>query len=516
MTDDINHTPSPEFRESLERDILGELRRERMFGPAEDKRRVRMASIIGIAAGAVMTLTIGLMLGASTGFASAGELVRERGDTPLPPARGLAVLKNISPLMRSCAELPSPTVATLPAKQGVPVIDLPNPSARTSITLGSVLGLRELPNGNLLVNDGGRRQVRLMDSTLNTRSIVRDSIPGTSTSYGSRPIPLMRYLGDSSLLVDRQAGTMLVMGPSGQVSRVMAGKDDDMLLGLVLDYGAVDTQGRVVYSASIRNQMERGVPGGIQNFYSTPDSNGIFRVDLDSRRVDTLATYKRGALGSMMIKNGPGPTKFTSDPAPLLDAWATTIDGAIGIVRGHDYHVDWIMPDGSTKSAPKMPFDWKRLSDEEKQRLIDSTRDAESPRMALNLGRRRATPADAPADGRTGRGSVPPGEIIQGPAVPVEYVPPRLSDMFDFYPPIRQHAVTSDLDGNIWILPSTSAQSKNGELVYDVTNSKGEFWRVRFPAGRSLAGFGKGGVIYLLAGDKVNGFYLEKTRIPRK
>jgi hypothetical protein len=98
----------------------------------------------------------------------------------------------------------------------------------------------------------------------------------------------------------------------------------------------------------------------------------------------------------------------------------------------------------------------------------------------------------------------------------VEYVPPRLSDMFDFYPPIRQHAVTSDLDGNIWILPTTSAQSKNGELVYDVTNPKGEFKRVRFPVGRSLAGFGKDGVVYLLAGDKVSGFYLEKTRIPRK
>jgi hypothetical protein len=253
---------------------------------------------------------------------------------------------------------------------------------------------------------------------------------------------------------------------------------------------------------------------GIEAFYAGTDSNGIFRADLEARRVDTLAAYKRGAMGSMMVKNGPGPTRFTADPAPLLDEWAMTSDGVVGVVRGHDYHVDWVMPDGSTRAAPKMPFDWKRLTDEEKQKLIDSTREAEVPRMALNLGRRRANPPPDDGAGRSARGNVPASEIIQGPPAPVEYVPPKLSEMFDFQPPIRHGAVAPDLDGNLWILPSTSAQSKNGELVYDVTNPKGEFHRVRVPAGRSVIGFGKGGVVYLLSGDKASGFYLEKTRRP--
>ena len=98
--------------------------------------------------------------------------------------------------------------------------------------------------------------------------------------------------------------------------------------------------------------------------------------------------------------------------------------------------------------------------------------------------------------------------------MPMEYVPPELKDIPDYYPSIRQGAATADLDGNLWILPNTSAQSRNGELVYDVVNVKGDFHRVRLPVGRSIAGFGKGGVVFLLSGDRASGFYLERTRLP--
>jgi hypothetical protein len=75
-------------------------------------------------------------------------------------------------------------------------------------------------------------------------------------------------------------------------------------------------------------------------------------------------------------------------------------------------------------------------------------------------------------------------------------------------------AAIADRDGNLWILPR-SALSKNGELVYDVVNPKqGLVRRVRLPAGRSIAGFGKDGVVYLQAGDVTNGFTLERTVVP--
>jgi hypothetical protein len=92
-----------------------------------------------------------------------------------------------------------------------------------------------------------------------------------------------------------------------------------------------------------------------------------------------------------------------------------------------------------------------------------------------------------------------------------------LNQIADYYPPIRAGATIPDLDGHLWILPTTSAQSQRGELVYDVVNAKGElFQRVRMPAGRSIVGFGKGGVVYMISGDKSNGFHLERTGLPQK
>ena len=70
-----------------------------------------------------------------------------------------------------------------------------------------------------------------------------------------------------------------------------------------------------------------------------------------------------------------------------------------------------------------------------------------------------------------------------------------------------------DLDGNLWILPTGSMASQNGQLVYDVINARGVlFERVRLPAGRSVAGFGKGGVVYL-ASVTTDGLFLERTRL---
>ena len=94
----------------------------------------------------------------------------------------------------------------------------------------------------------------------------------------------------------------------------------------------------------------------------------------------------------------------------------------------------------------------------------------------------------------------------------MEFVP--LSQIPDYYPPIRQTSAMPDLDGNLWILTTTSAQSQRGELVYDVVNPKqGLFRRVRMPLGRSVAGFGKNGVVYLQSGDRTNGFYLERVKL---
>lgn len=104
--------------------------------------------------------------------------------------------------------------------------------------------------------------------------------------------------------------------------------------------------------------------------------------------------------------------------------------------------------------------------------------------MITNLGggvstQPPAAPARAPG----------PGERSQPPLKQ-----PLLSaaEFQDCYPPIRQGAALAAADGKLWILPATSAQSRAGELVFDIVNGTGLLVeRVRLPVGRSNSGFGK-------------------------
>lgn len=481
------------------------------------RRQWSAGMVAGLTAGAVGMLTLGLVLGASTGYASAEVIIKERGDTPLPAPPTLAVLRNIPPLMFSCGN--APRIALTPAplpQQGIPIIDLPAPTAKTSVSQGGVLGVRQVSNGNIIVNDAGSRQVKIFDSTLALVSIARDSVNGTPTSYGSRREPMIQYLGDSSIAVDLDAGSILIWGPTAQVARAAApvGVDSratmEMLYGLTGSQSkGVDEKGRILYQTNKRSDPMMGVER-----VKIPESSYVIRVDLALRRADTVATIKSAGTTQLLGRVGDGPVRFFTEPVPLTDGWAQLTDGTLAIVRGRDYHIDWVHPDGKITATPKLPFDWKRLTDEDKKAIIDSIKNVTASRNALITRPASAVPP-ASGDAQPGmRRQQAPSE--PRPQFLMEYVDPDLKDVFDYVPPLRIGAVQPDADGNVWILPTTSAQSKNGELVYDVANPNGDFHRVRLPAGRSIAGFAKGGIVFLLSGDKSTGFYIEKTRVPLK
>lgn len=245
------------------------------------------------------------------------------------------------------------------------------------------------------------------------------------------------------------------------------------------------------------------------------DTGTVIRADFDSRRVDTLGRMKIGGVTLLMGRvDSKSPVRFSRLPVETVDAWGVLSDGSIAFIRGQDYHIDWIHADGTTHSTPKLPFDWKRLTDEDKQRLIDSTRAVASEALGRAMAQAQAVPPRGADSAQGGGRRIVPGDGVQRPPMPTEYIAPDLKQLPDYYPSIRINPAIPDVDGNLWILPTSSAQSRNGELIYDVVNVKGDFHRVRLPVGRSIAGFGKGGVVYLLSGDRASGFYLERTRLP--
>lgn len=418
-------------------------------------------------------------------------------------------------------------ITTRLSGQSVPIVDLALAKSRTPVTFGAVLGISESGN-TVLVNDPVRRQLFAYDTTLTKARIVFDSVGGTPTSYGSYQMTLNPYLGDSTVIPDIDARTLLVLDAQGKISRTLALPNISDVSSFALAAGFVDSKGRMIYAAGGYIRLPKVGTVGPQEVFV--DSNPVLRADLDARRVDTIARVAK-VKGEYSRIDRTEANKiirtFLINPLPVADQWTVISDGSLALVRGFDYHIDWIRADGSRSSSPKLPFDWKRVSEEEKQKLIDSTLKAHAEQNKFAAEARNAPPPPPPptdpTTGQTQRQSGGAGitrAAVDGMGnlwVPANYEVVSAKEMSDYYPAIREGAVLADKDNHVWVLPSTSAQSKQGELIYDVIDNKGElFQRVRVPLGRIVAGFGKGGVVYLIEGSKTKGFYLERTRLPVK
>lgn len=543
------YAPTPEFRASLEREITRALRAERQFEVPRDSRARRVGMVIGLALGAVVTLTIGLVLGASTGYASAEVVLKEHGDTAAPHRPALAMIPIRGALSALGCSAPTSTAVIAPkpasAQPGIRLVDLPAATTRAGETFGAILGIRQSADGRVLVNDAGRRQLKLFDSTLAVGTVVLDSAPGSSNSYGPRGAPLIPFVGDSSLFVDWNAQTLIVLDSRGLVARGLALPSGREFRSLTVAGGTgVDAKGRIVFRG-MRESRHGSGPTGLE--YT--DSISIVRADLDLRRVDTIGRVARPLMKVTTEKysDGSSGTVYAVDPLQPGDDWAVLSNGAIAVVRGHDYHIDWIQSDGTIASSTKLPFDWKRLTEDDKQRLADSLRAAQNALLALGYPQaevrlRAPVPCDggrgagdagggAGVSGRSGGSGAPPPSSadctqmvsggLLGPRGTMPALPPfvdltRDGPIADYDPPLVAGATMPDRDGNLWILPRKTKLARHGELVYDVVNAKGElFERVRLPEGRAIAGFGKGGVVYLTSGDRASGFHLERTTLPR-
>jgi hypothetical protein len=431
-----------------------------------------------------------------------------------------------------------------PPQQTIPILTTET-VARAPESFGAILGIHQSADGKILVNDALRRQMKLFDTTFATSTVVFDSMPGEANSYGRGGVPLIPFTGDSSLFLDWNAQTLIVLDGHGAVARALALPSLRDVRAAIGAGTGVDAKGRIVFRAMRVLSSAASQVGGID--YS--DSLTVVRADLEARRTDTIAHVARPLmkLTTEKYSDGSAARIFALDPLQPVDEWAVLSNGAVAIVRGHDYHVDWIQPDGSVVSTPKIPFDWKHLSDDDKQRLADSVRAAQNALLADGYPdaemRVRAVPCDGGGRGeprvggdgggrsgaRGGNGGAPPPptgmctQMLTGGGAGRGSLPPipPLTDLLrerqidDYEPPLLPGGTIADRDGNLWILPRATKLSQHGELVYDVVNGKGElFERVRLPVGRAVAGFGKGGVVYLTSGDRTTGYTLERARIP--
>lgn len=416
-------------------------------------------------------------------------------------------------------------------------------------SLGSVTAAVQVSGGRVFVNDIQARRVLLYDSTLASMTVVADSSSGSANAYGSRPGTLLPYRGDSALFITPAALSMLVLSPEGQITRTMAmppaGGGLPALLGNIFGTPGFDARGRLAYFSSVGLNFRGGPPTGGQPFtMEPPDSAFIVRFDFPTRTLDTAGTIRIARSRSTVTRDDQGKISITmvGFPPPTVDDWAVTSDGSIAVVRGRDYHVDWLGADGAWTSSPRMPYAWEQMNDSVKTALIDSTATAmqaimdsmpaRMQRAGMGGGpgpvvaggqRREAGPggggmvmtftAPGGGEGRGGGGGA--GGAGGGPTTTMTVSVPHvtraeLADVPDYRPVFRQGSVRADAEGNLWIRTNKMV---DGRPVYDVVNRGGQVTdRLQLPLNRTIAGFGPG-VVYLAVRDSVGGTHLERARI---
>lgn len=266
------------------------------------------------------------------------------------------------------------------AHSGPPVRRIATASAVSTQTFGALTDVHELPGGRVLVNDGERRQLLLLDTTLTLVRVVLDSVSETEDTYGSRSGALVPYRGDSTLFIDPTSLALLILDPDANVARVRSVPRVQDVRWYTSRSGGFsrmgsDARGRLVYRINAQPaRPARRPPRGVPYIPPQPDSAFVVAVDLESRTVDTLGSIRipKSDFIVRLRPTGGYDVDQAINPLPMTDEWAVLPDGAVAFVRGIDYRVEYLDGDGKWTSSAKLPFEWQPMSDEAKKQLVDS------------------------------------------------------------------------------------------------------------------------------------------------
>ena len=461
---------------------------------------------------------------------------------------------------------------TRAANRGPAVQKIATASAVSTERLGIITSIRELPDGRVLVNDVMRRRLLLMDSTMKVVGVVLDSLSEVANAYGPRPGALIPYRGDTTFFVDPASYAIVVLDAAGKIVRVRSVwrvQDLPYFTSFSGPYGVPgpDARGRIIYRIPAQAAPSRvRPPAGFPFFPDQPDSAFVVAVNLDTRRLDTLGVIRTPKAERRIRQTAD--RSFTIDavanPLPFTDEWAVLPDGTVAFVRGLDYRVEYLHPDGARTSSAKQPFDWQRLTDEDKQRLIDSVTVAQRKQNANNFVTAVIRWVNQYGKGYPKDFVVPEGYVLQ-PGLPKDWIlpagvkfppnylyacPPGVNpltdgaamptcfpapisfssgqtpppptprpvmvvaaaDLPDYRPPFPAGSVRADLEGNLWIRTNPMKPTPGGPVFDIISPQGGLINRLQLPPGYAIAGFGRGKVVYLTTRD-ATGIHLARVRL---
>lgn len=376
--------------------------------------------------------------------------------------RPLVVLSLLGGL---CGILP----AAVHSQQPVRVREV-SPTEQTSAeSFGPNASVRALSDGRLVLHDGDRRRIVLLNDQLRIVTVVVDSATMSGAGLGDA-LPSYRLLpfkADTTGFMDIASQKLLFIDPAGRVARSVAppnAGDQFLLAGRSwMGIPSMDRIGRIVYRGNAIRRSSPSTPSGWE------DSVPLVRWDLALARVDTIGQLRYDVAARRVQTGSPvGTTPRTLlNPLPFADAWTILSDGTIAILRSEDHRIDWISAGDTRRATTSVANPYPPLTLAQKQQHIDTLRTGNAARIARGSG---------------------------GASIPdLEYA--AASEIPDRFPAFHPRDVLADADGFIWVARPGDRTGR----VYDLINRDGRVVeRVRIPAGQVVVGLGPGRSVYLM------------------
>ncbi len=387
---------------------------------------------------------------------------------------------------------------------------LPAAEATFEEPFSAVSGLRELSNGRVVVADARDKVVQLVD--LAAQSATKIGREGSGPGEFGLPMRLFAAPRDSSYLYDPLNQRYLAITPDGKavdqfrveidaplpngdrpVQRQAGAAPQQATFRMGMDIPrAIDARGRLYFESAGVTRGPDGAPRGA-------DSAVITRYDRSARKLDSLGWVRlakanvqaSGSQGNMRVMVGG------ANPLALRDEWTVFPDGRVAIVRGADYHVDWVLANGTRQSSAPIKFTPIRFTDADRKEEEAMRNRARSNAMMITM--------DAGAGGTRRSAQMGPGPN----AAPLE----PLDNWPEMKPPFRpgQAAVFARPNGELWVRRMEPAGAKG--ILYDVINATGAVThQVRIPERVNVVGFGNG-TVYTTKADEDDLLYLQRHRM---
>ena len=382
----------------------------------------------------------------------------------------------------------APAIAQLP-----PLRDLPKPTRELDDPFTVVLGARELRGGQLLVADGADVTIAIVDFAKGTK--VNLGRQGAGPGEYQLPTGVLTLAGDTIWVVDQTLQRITVFHPDRSAGTTfpipfLNAQDTSSLSP---PWGS-DHSGRFYASAVSFKTTTSGSAGdarGSTTGVSVADSNLIVRFDprvvnSPRTRIGRVRTASAGkqdvqAVGTNIRITAPFPGFVPAD------AWTVFPDGRVAIVRGANYRVEFIAPDGRRTVTATIPYEHFRFTDADRKTEMDAANKQLADQKAMM------------------KKLVPPGYTIEFQMTAPTQWPAE-------YPPISLLGVLAAPDGRLWV--KRGMPERIGREQWDVIDQAGKLVaRWQLPPKITLVAVGQG-TVYTVRKDEDDLRYVQRVELP--